>query len=161
MGGDQVFHVFRLGHLQAIDHRALQSGIVIDEGHRPILVTVIKRGQQLPARLPGAVDQDILRQRAQLGLVIGPHAQAGATNGQHGQGPVDEGHGSGHVRLGEENGRAQHQGGVADTGNDGPDGLVAHEPDDRPVETEAQENNRADENSDHTAGDLQRPQVEI
>ena len=57
---NELFHILRLAHLQAIDDRVLHAWIIIDEDHHAVLVTVMQGCQQLPARLASTVDDDIL-----------------------------------------------------------------------------------------------------
>ena len=49
-------------------------------------------GRGKATRFTGSIDNHILRQGAEFGLVVGAHAQPGTAYAQHGQGPIDKGH---------------------------------------------------------------------
>ena len=45
MLGDQLTEILRPRHLQAMNHRALNAGIIVHEGYSMVFVTVIERGE--------------------------------------------------------------------------------------------------------------------
>ena len=139
----------------------LQVAVVVDEHHYPVLITLVQGGQQLAAGFAGTIDNHVFRQGAQLGLVIGAHRQAGTAYPQQRQGKVDERHGARHARLAEKHGGAENHGGVADSGQHRPDGLLPHEADDRAVQAEPQEHDCAEYHGDGGAGVLDRAKLEV
>ena len=58
---DETLDFLGARHLQAVDHRVLQTRIVVHKDHSPILVTMVQCREQLPARFTGAVDDDVAR----------------------------------------------------------------------------------------------------
>jgi len=141
--GHQLLELPGVRDLQAIDHRVLQVSVVIDEYHHPVLVPLMQCRQQLAPGFAGAVDNHILRQGAQFGLVIGAHGQAGTADAEKGEGEIDKGGGSRHARLAEKYRGPEDQAGIAHRREHGPDCLLPHEADNRPVQAQPQENHRA------------------
>ena len=76
MLGYQLLHFGWGCNLQTIDNRMLQTGIIVNEYHDPILVTLMQPVEQLATGLTRAIDDDFFRAGAQFCLIIGAHDQA-------------------------------------------------------------------------------------